>query len=152
MGQGNKFDSDLSTIGGRTGFVTNKEVLGNDSLAAQFLNEMTNEAIKYTKEKIIFIVKLKNGNKIFLEENGLKHIIERHGKQFEDAFGIKKNQIAKLLGDTISKGNLVSSNVKIINGKTCYSNKYYYKGEYCIIYGIADNGYIETAYARKVGK
>lgn len=52
------------------------------------------------------------------------------------------------LSDTISKGKLVSSEYREINGVKFYSNKHYYQGKYNVVYGIAENGYIETAYPR----
>ena len=100
--------------------------------------------MKYTLE-----FKLENGNKLFLEKGALSHIIKSHGKDFERSFGIKNNQIAALLSDTISKGKLISSKYHESNGIVGYRSKYYYQGQYVIGYGIAENGYIETAYPRK---
>lgn len=148
MGQGPKFDSALGTRGGRANFITNNDIASGDALAKDILSEMKEEGIKFSKDKIVFAAKLKNGSKIFLETDAVNHIIQGHATDFENAFGVKSHQIAPLLSDTICKGTLVSSKVSIVNGKTCYSNKYYYKGEYSIVYGIADNGYIETAYPR----
>lgn len=57
-------------------------------------------------------------------------------------------KIEQHLCDAISKGKLVSAKVKYVDGVAYYSNKYYYKGKYSVVYGIADNGYIETTYPR----
>lgn len=35
-----------------------------------------------------------------------------------------------------------------MNGVTYYSNKYYHNGKYCVVYGISENGYIETVLHR----
>lgn len=148
MGQGSKFDSALGTQGGRSNFITAQDIISNDSLAKNILDEMKNEGIKFSKEKIVFAAKLKNGNKIFLEKDAVNHIIEKHGSHFEKAFGVKKSQIETLLIDTISKGKLISSEFRYVNGVNYYSNKYYYNGKYSVVYGIAENGYIETAYPR----
>lgn len=148
MGAGSKFASNLSTRGGRAGFITSSDISSGNPLAKEILGEMSKEGIKYSKDKIVFAAKLENGNKIFLEKGGLKHIIDGHSKNFQEAFGISESQIEKHLCDTISKGKLVSSKVKIVNGIPFYSNKYYHNGKFSVVYGIADNGYIETAYPR----
>ena len=148
MGQGRKFDSALSTKGGRSNFITGSDIALGDKLAKEILSEMKKEGIKFSKDKIVFVAKLENGNKIFLESGGVEHIMNRHGKQFEQTFGTKaKEAITNVLCETISKGKLVSSNYREINGVTYYSNKYYYNGKYCVVYGISENGYIETAYS-----
>ena len=61
-------------------------------------------------------------------------------KDFERSFGIKNNQIAALLSDTISKGKLISSKYHESNGIVGYRSEYYYQGQYMIVYGIAENG------------
>lgn len=149
MGQGSKFDSALSTKGGRSNFITCDDIASGDKLAKEILEEMKQEGTKFSKDKIVFAIKLENGNKIFLETGAVDRIISRHLNQFEKAFGAKsKADATNILSETISKGKLVKSSLKYVNEKACYSNKYYYKGEYSILYGIADNGYIETAYPK----
>lgn len=148
MGQGSKFNSALATRGGRSNFVTSENVSSGDSLAKEILNEMKNEGVKFSKDKIVFAARLLNGNKIFLENDALNHIVKSHAVQFKKAFGIESNQIPVLLSDTICKGKLMSSKLRFVNGVTYFSNKYYYNGKYSIVYGIAENGYIETAYPK----
>ncbi len=148
MGGGSKFDSALSTRGGLANFITNENIDKGDSLAKDILQEMTQEGTKFSKEKIVFAARLENGSKIFLEKDAVSHIITRHGRDFEKAFGVKSNEITKLLSDTISRGKLISSEYREVNGLMYYSNRYYYKGRYSIVYGIAENGYIETAYPK----
>lgn len=146
MGQGSKFDSALSTRGGRSNFVTGGDITSGDSLAKEILGEMESEGIKFTKDKIIFAARLENGNKIFLEKDAVQHIIDRHGSDFNNAFGIKSHEISTLLSDTISKGKLISSTCREVDGVKYYSSRYYYQGKYSVVYGISENGYIETAY------
>jgi len=149
MGQGSKFNSALSTIGGRSNSITGDDIASGDKLANEILKEMKQEGIKFSKDKIVFVAKFENGNKIFLETGAVDHIMSRHSSQFEETFGIKSQpELINVLSETISKGKLVKSSLKYVNGKACYSNKYYYKGKYSIVYGIADNGYIETAYPK----
>lgn len=147
MGQGSKFNSALSTKGGKSNFITGSDIASGDKLAKEILSEMKQEGIKFSKEKIVFAAKLENGNKIFLETCGADHIMNRHEKQFEQTFGTKtKEAVINVLCEMISKGKLVSSDYRKINGVTYYSNKYYHNGKYCVVYGISENGYIETAY------
>lgn len=147
MGQGSKFDSALSTKGGRSNFITGSDIASGDKLAKEILGEMRQEGIKFSKDKIVFAAKLENGNKIFLETEAVDHILSRHSSQFEKTFGTKsKAELINTLSETISKGKLVSSDYRNFNGVTYYSNKYYYNGKYSVVYGISENGYIETAY------
>lgn len=147
MGQGSKFDSALSTKGGRSNVITGSDIAAGDKLAKEILREMRQEGIKFSKEKIVFAARLENGNKIFLETDGVDHIMNRHGKQFEQTFGAKtKEAVTNIVCETISKGKLVSSEYRIINDVTYYSNTYYHNGKYSVVYGISENGYIETAY------
>ena len=139
MGQGSKFDSALSTRGGRSNFVTGGDIASGDKLAKEILAEMKQEGTKFSKDKIVFAARLENGNRIFLETGAVDHII----------IGVKtRADITNTLCETISKGKLVKASVKTVNGKLCYSNKYYYRGKYSVVYGISDNGYIETAYPK----
>lgn len=149
MGQGKDFNSALSTRGGRSNFITGGDIASGDALAKEIIAEMKEENIKFTKSKIVFAARLDNGRKLFLEKDALNHIIEKHGTQFESAFNIKSNEIPALLSDTISKGKLVSSTYHESNGIPGYKSKYYYQGRYMVVYGIATNGYIESAYPRK---
>ena len=149
MGQGKDFNCALSTRGGRANFVTAGDISSSDSLAKDIISEMEEENIKFTKNKIVFAARLDNGRKIFLEKDALNHIIKEHGRHFESAFDIKSSEVPTLLSDTISKGKLISSTYHESNGISGYRSKYYYQGRYMVVYGIATNGYIETAYPRK---
>lgn len=146
MGQGSKFDSALGTRGGRSNFITANDIASEDLLAKDILGEMKNEGIKFSKDKIVFAARLSNGNKIFLEKDAVSHIASRHAEDFKNAFGVESHEISSLLSDTISKGKLISSFRKDSNGKEGYRSIYYYQGRYTIIYSIASNGYIETAF------
>lgn len=146
MGQGSKFDSALSTRGGKCNLITASDIAAGDSLAKEILKEMKDDRIKYSKDKIVFAARLANGNKIFLERDAVNHIVLRHADDFKNAFGVERHEISSLLSDTISKGKLISSFRKDSNGKEGYRNVYYYKGRYTVVYSIASNGYIETAF------
>lgn len=148
MGQGSKFYSVLGTRGGRPNFITEDDIASGDKMAKDILGEMKKEGIKFSKDKIVFAARLENGNKLFLEKDALDHIIKRHSTQFEKTFGVGGAEISNLLSETLSRGKLVSSEYRVVNGVKYYSSKYYFKGRYSIVYGIAENGYIETAYPK----
>lgn len=82
MGGGSKFDSALSTRGGKLNFVTSDKISIGDLLATDILDEMSKNGIKFTKEKIVFAARLDNGEHIFLENDRVEHIIERHIQDF----------------------------------------------------------------------
>ena len=150
MGQGSKFSSSLSTRGGKSNFITSKDISLGNSLAKEILREMKKDKIKFSKEKLIFATKLENGNKLFLETDAMEHIIKRHADDFKNAFNLKYNEsISQLLSDTISKGKLIESKRKDSHGKEGYRSIYYYKGNYTIVYSLASNGYITTAFPGK---
>ncbi len=157
MGSGSKFNSALSTRGGRANIVTGAEISGGSLLAKGILSEMREEGTKFTKEKIVFAARLENGSKVFLEtgnrESGLQHIVANHGSQFEKEFGVKANQVGGFLHDVVAKGKLVASfryNDPI--GREGYRSVYYWKGKHVVIYGISGNGYISTAFIRRKSK
>ena len=156
MGSGSKFDSALSTRGGRANIVTGAEIGGGDALAKDILSEMTEKEIKFTKEKIVFAARLENGNHIFLETgnkmNGLQHIIDGHAADFDRSFGVKRDQLGSFLHDTVAKGRLVTSFRHDTNGREGYRSVYYWKGEHVVVYGISGNGYISTAFVRRKSK
>ena len=149
MGSGSKFDSALSTQGGRANVVTNMDIGCGEPLAKDILSEMEEEGTKFTKEKIVFAARLENGNHIFLEtgnsKNGLGHIVDGHADDFDRAFGVKPNQIGPFLRDTVAKGKLVTSFRYDTNGREGYRSVYYWKGNYVVVYAISANGYITTA-------
>lgn len=149
MGCGSKFDSALSTRGGRANAVTANDIASNDPLAKDILDDMKNKNINFTKERIVFAARLENGNHIFLEKgnskSGLIHINERHGDDFSRAFkdqNVNNSNLSSFLYDTITKGKLVSSIRRDTNGKEGYRSVYYYKGKRTVVYSIAGNGYI----------
>ena len=149
MGSGSKFDSALSTRGGRANIVSGAVIGDGDALAKDILSEMKEEGTKFTKEKIVFAARLENGNHIFLEtgntQNGLRHIIDGHAADFERSFGIKPDQLGSFLHDTVAKGRIVTSFRHDTNGREGYRSVYYWKGNYVVVYAISANGYITTA-------
>lgn len=159
MGCGSKFDSALSTRGGRANAITANNISLNDSVAKDILDGMKDKNINFTKERIVFSARLENGNHIFLEKgnskSGLVHIIERHGDDFSRVFkdqNVNNSNLSSFLYDTITKGKLVLSIRRDVNGKEGYKSVYYYKGKRTVVFSIAGNGYIiESRPGKKYG-
>jgi|GEM_PF-2066661 len=157
MGSGSKFNSALSTRGGRANIITHADIGGGDKLAKDILTEMKEEGIKFSKEKIVFAARLENGRKVFLEigneSSGLKHIEMHHSDQFQKSFNVPPNQLGGFLHDAIAKGKLITSfSYNDPLGREGYRSVYYWKGEHVVVYGIAGNGYITTAFLRPKSK
>ncbi len=151
MGSSAKYSSDVGTKGGKLNIANKVDIENKTSLSISLLKELKERNVKFSKENLEFVIKLQNGEIIFLEngkdDSGLRHIITEHASQFNDAFGIKEEELSSFLYDTIVKGDLVDS-FKHYNGKgqVDYHNVYkYYEGHKVTIV-IAENGYILTAY------
>ncbi len=99
---------------------------------------------KVTAEKIVMVTKNKENKKIWLEtgdeNSGLKHILERHQKDFETR-GISAREIPAFIKKAIEQGEPIENrpnshrqaDMLKIEGK-----------QYKIVIGL--NGYIVTAY------
>lgn len=147
MGSGSKFSSNLSTRGGRPNIVNEESISSRDVLANELFAEMEKENTKFSKEKIVFIARLENGEKIFLETGGLAHIIKRHAGDFQRSFNVSQNKISSFLHDVIEKGDLITSyQYNDPAGRLGYRSVYFWKGKHTVIYGISSNGYINTAF------
>ena len=141
-----------------------QEQLANDmAQAEQQLVQETEEmlfaqldeaAIKYTRENILFIARDGTGQIVFLETGnssaGYKHIIERHGENFKDAFNVDAEQIPMYLKNVVCYGEVVSNKTVVRNGRKGFERRYYYNGEYQVITGIGSNGFIVSAYPREI--
>ena len=140
---------------------------GNGTMGAKdaqthfLINELQKNGVKFTKEDMVFITKDATGQTIWLEKGnqsaGLEHILNGngtspgHAKDFEKAFGVSKNQIPSFLNDVVSKGTIVSNELKSMNGQGGFERVYYYGGKYYVLTGIGTNGFIVTAYPIEYG-
>ena len=106
---------------------------------------------------MVFITRDKTGQIIWLENGnssaGLKHILDGkdgspgHAKDFEKAFGVKRNDVGSYLKKVIQNGTVISNKVVSIgSGKQGYERVYEYKGNYYTMTGIGTNGFIVSAY------
>jgi len=122
----------------------------------ELISELKVKGIKFTEEDIVFITKDKTGQTIWLEKGshsaGLEHILNGdgekpgHASDFENAFGITRDNIPDLLKKVISNGQVVSDTIKIKNGRQGYERIYYYDGKHYVLIGIGTNGFVVSAY------
>lgn len=117
------------------------------------INMLENAGVKFTKENVLFVIKDKTNQTIWLEKgnnnSGLIHIIRNHKDNFKKAFNISENEIPNFLKKVMTNSKIVSSKIKIINGKQGYERKYEYNNKYIIVSGIGTNGFIVSAYPRE---
>lgn len=120
-------------------------------------NELRRNNIKFNEEDIQFIVRDKTGQIVWLESGnnnaGLKHILDGkdgnsgHAKDFERAYGIKRDEVSSFLKNVLTEGTIVSNQLHSISGgKLGYERIYKYQGNYYTLVGIGTNGFIVSAY------
>lgn len=114
----------------------------------ELLPELKASGFKYSEKDIVFIARDKTGQLIWLEEGnesaGLMHIKAHHAEDFRSAHGIGEEDIANLLYDIVTRGNVVSS-LPSSNGSG-YDRVYDYEENYYTFTGIGTNGFIVTAF------
>lgn len=154
MGCGSRYDSAIKTLHGEPTVVTAEDIKVGPMISEEALTEMEKAGIKFTREKIVFTAKLENGRYAFLEtgnsKSGLQHIKEVHGQDFMNAFGIEEDQIGIFLSEAISKGRLITSYRHDSDGKEGYRRVYYLLGDYAVVFALASNGYITTAFPQNL--
>lgn len=105
--------------------------------------------VKFTKKNLVFATRDKTGQIIFLEtgkdDAGLKHIQQRHTREFYEAFSVKKENIPHFLYKVVREGNIVDNHIEIRNGRQTVTKVYDYQGNYYILTGVGTNGFIVTA-------
>lgn len=76
-----------------------KNTIGNLK-PIHLIEELSKSGKKFTEKDIVMITKTKKGELVWLEKGtslkGLEHIINRHEKDFEKKFGIKKKRYQTL--------------------------------------------------------
>lgn len=117
-------------------------------IGKEFLPELVLEGHKFNESDIIFITKDKEEKLIWLERGderaGLVHIIANHRENFEDAFGIKEDEIALYLYNAITNGKVVGTQPSKIKGGL--DRVYEYDGYFYTFVGMGGNGFIVTSF------
>ena len=102
----------------------------------------------------MFITKDGTGQTVWLEtgnqSTGMQHIISRHAADFEKAFGVSKKQLACYLNKVISSGKVISNKLVKRGNREGFERVYYYEGKHYVVTGIGTNGFIISAYPKKI--
>lgn len=134
---------------GRTGRVPES---GLNAPQRAMVDQLINDGIKISPEKVVTIMKTPEGRIVWLEKgtttataekpSGLAHIVERHGTEFAQK-GISEDQIPELLTRAIQGGNIIGNQGKG-NSRPIYQIDY--RGaSFKIAITIGSNGYIVGA-------
>ena len=119
--------------------------------AEQLFKEMSEQGVKFTKENVIALEKMRDGRIIFLEDTpdkGLDHIWQRHGAQY-DQKGIRRDDMSLLLMKAIREGNIIGYQGKG-QGRPIYSVEF--KGKtFQLAITVGNNGFIVGANLSSVG-
>lgn len=124
------------------------------------IEELEREHIKFTRESMVFITRDKTGQIVWLERGnsngGLKHILDGdnrslgHASDFERALGIKRENVATYLKTVITHGIVISNKIVRVKNRDGYERVYYYNGQYHVVTGIGLNGFIVSAYPKRI--
>ncbi len=124
------------------------------------IKELEESGIKFSREKMVFITKDKTGQIVWLESGGasagLEHILHGngttpgHAADFAEAFGVSESEVPEYLHRAITNGTVVSDTMKPIGSRVGYSRQYYYEGGYYVVAGIGSNGFIVSAYPKRM--
>ena len=117
-------------------------------IGREYLYELEKSGHKYSIDDIIFIAKDEQNKLIWLERGnekaGLMHIIINHKTDFENALGIKENEIALYLYNVITNGKLLDLKPsKASNGE---DRIYEFDGNYYTFVAMGNNGFIVTSF------
>ncbi|MBQ8374869.1 MAG: hypothetical protein IJX98_04765 [Clostridia bacterium] len=138
-----------STKGAKSHQKAVEEKQKNSLIDPKIVSEMERNNIKFTRTNLVFTTKDKTGQIIFLEigkdDAGLKHIQQRHTREFFEAFSVKKEDIPHFLYKVVREGNIVDNHIEIRNGRQTITKVYDYQGNYYILTGVGTNGFIVTA-------
>lgn len=122
----------------------------NSLIDKNIISEMERNKIKFTKDDLIFTTKDKTGQLIFLEKGnssvGLKHIEQRHTKDFVEKHKIQASQVSNHIYSVLTQGDLEYSRATIKKGKEGFERLYKYKGKYYLLSGVGINGFVVSAY------
>lgn len=121
----------------------------NGSLKPRHLMyELRESGVKFKEEDVVMITKTNRNELVWLEKGdntkGLEHILQRHEKDLDRKFGLKKEDIPSFVKDVFTNGIELSRKFK--NGG--FQKEYLYKGKYIVISGVGTNGFIVSIYPK----
>lgn len=126
----------------------------------RLIEELEKNNVKFTMKDIVFITRDKTEQILWLESGnpgaGLEHILNGNGKKpghatdFEVAFGVKRADLPIYLKKVISYGEIVSNKIVKVGNRDGYERVYYYEGKHHVVTGIGMNGFIVSAYPKRI--
>ena len=124
------------------------------------IKELESSGVKITKDDVVFITKDATGQTVWLENGnksaGLEHILNGDGKStghasdFEKAFGVSKKDLPHYLNKVITYGKIASNKLVKRGNREGFERVYYYEGKHYVVTGIGTNGFIISAYPKKI--
>ena len=122
--------------------------------------ELKRNNVKFNPADVLFVTRDKTGQIVWLETGnsmaGLKHILDGNGKtpghaaDFERAFGVKRDDLPAYLKTVIANGKIVSDNIVKVGARDGYERVYYYEGKHVVVTAIGMNGFIVSAYPKRI--
>lgn len=133
-----------------------KHFSGTRGEGKALVKQLQSKGTKISKKDVVAITKDKNGRIVWLEKgksgpngSGLKHIIEKHAKEFQQQ-GISKKEIPQYLMHAVKHGKIVGYQGRD-KSRPIYEFTYEGKKRRVAI-TIGSNGYIVGANPRSVPK
>ena len=122
---------------------------GTSGEGKALINEVIANGDKISPNKVVMITRNPTGKIVWLEtgnnRSGLKHIIDKHGKEFNGR-GISNNDIPNYVLEAVHQGNIVGTQGKR-DPRTIY--EFIYNGQkQRIAVQVGSNGYIVGANLR----
>ena len=121
---------------------------------------LESSGVKIAKEDVVFITKDATGQTVWLENGnkfaGLAHILNGDGKStghasdFEKAFGVSREDFPYYLNKVITYGKIISNKLVKRGSREGFERVYYYEGKHYVVTGIGTNGFIISAYPKKI--
>ena len=128
----------------------NEEKLKNEYVLNKGIIELKKAKVKFNEKDVIFVVRDKSGQLIWLEKGdlgvGLNHIFAHHENDFLNKFGANKDEIPYLIKDIILKSKILYEHKEYRNGILCLTKIYLYKDKHLILGAIGSNGFISSIY------
>ena len=87
---------------------------------------------------------------------GLEHILHGngttpgHASDFAKAFGVSESKVPEYLHRAITNGTVISNTEKPIGNRMGFTRQYHYEGNYYVVADIGSNGYIVSAYPKRM--
>lgn len=118
------------------------------------INLLESAHVKFSKKDLVFAVRDSSGRLYWLEQGnkfvGLQHIIERHGKDFSNVYGVEEKDIPGFIKNLVLSGQKIAERTRIKNGKITIQQNYLYCKKYYTLNAVGTNGFIVSCYPMKM--